>query len=95
MEWKKDIPAAMKAAFTEAEVEWRRKGDSSGSCALVVFVSGSKGYAANLGDSRALLISEQFGKASQLTKEHRPSSSSEQKRILAAGGKIYQTTAIS
>ena len=72
-EWKRDVAAAMRAAFAEAEVEWKRKGDSSGSCALVVFVTGNKGYTVSLGDSRGLLLSEKFTKFTQVTTDHRPS----------------------
>ena len=74
-DWRRDVPSALKTAFADAEAEWKRKGDSSGSCALVVFISGGKGYTASLGDSRAILISEQFQKIVQPTIDHRPSNS--------------------
>lgn len=38
-----------------AEDDWKNKGDNSGSCALVVFIYQNVCYAANLGDSRAVL----------------------------------------
>jgi protein phosphatase 2C family protein 2/3 len=50
---------------------------------------------ANLGDSRAILASEGAKKVYQITKDHKPSNLFEQKRVMEAGGKIYQTTAIS
>lgn len=39
------------------------------------------------------MISDKFEKFYQITKDHKPSNSEEQKRIVEAGGKIYQTTA--
>lgn len=51
------MPNALRKAFIEADNEWRKKGDNSGSCALVIFVYNNICYAANLGDSRAILIS--------------------------------------
>lgn len=72
---------------------WKKKGDASGSCAIVVFIYNGMCYVANLGDSRAVLVSENGQKCYQITKDHKPSNPSEQKRIIEAGGKIYQTTA--
>lgn len=94
LDWRKDVPNALRRAFIEAEQEWKKKGDNSGSCALVIFVYQNICYAANLGDSRAILASEGGLKCYQITKDHKPSNSDEQKRIIQAGGKIYQTTAI-
>ena len=77
-----------------AEQQWKKKGDNSGSCALAVFIYENTCYVANLGDSRAILVSEGGSKCYQITKDHKPSNPEEQKRIMEAGGKIYQTTAI-
>lgn len=57
-DWKKDIPTSLRKAFLTAQEEWKKKGDNSGSCALVVFIHENVCYAANLGDSRAVLCSE-------------------------------------
>lgn len=94
IDWRKDVPNALRKAFLTADAEWKKKGDNSGSCALVIFVYNNVCYAANLGDSRAILVSEQFSKCYQITKDHKPSNPDEQKRIIEAGGKIYQTTAV-
>jgi serine/threonine protein phosphatase PrpC len=56
-DWKKDIPTSLRKAFLTAEEEWKKKGDNSGSCALVIFIHDNVCYAANLGDSRAVLSS--------------------------------------
>lgn len=47
-------------------------------------------YIANVGDSRAVLSGGNGKKVFTLTKDHKPSEESEQKRIIAAGGKVYQ-----
>jgi protein phosphatase 2C family protein 2/3 len=47
-------------------------------------------YVANVGDSRAV-ISKSHGKIAQpITNDHKPSEEFEEKRIMDAGGKIYQ-----
>jgi protein phosphatase PTC2/3 len=92
--WKKDIPTALRNSFFRAEEEWKKTGDNSGSCALVLFIYQDVCYVANLGDSRAILTSENNKKFYQITKDHKPSNPSEQERIIKAGGKIYQTTAL-
>ena len=80
-DWRKDVPNALRKAFITADNEWKKKGDNSGSCALVIFVYKNICYAANLGDSRAILVSDQFNKCYQITKDHKPSNPDEQKRI--------------
>lgn len=57
LDWRKDIPSALRKAFIEADADWRKKGDNSGSCALVIFIYNNVCYTANLGDSRAIMIS--------------------------------------
>ena len=93
-DWRKDVPSALRRAFIQADKEWKKKGDNSGSCAVVLFIYNNICYTANLGDSRAVLMSEQCQKCYQITRDHKPSNLEEQKRILEQGGKIYQTTAI-
>lgn len=57
LNWKSDVPNALRKAFIMAEEEWKKKGDNSGSCALVIFIYENHCYVANLGDSRAVLAS--------------------------------------
>ena len=65
--------------------------DRSGSCAVVLLVTPSKVYFANVGDSRAIL-SRDFGQSKQqITNDHKPGEPSEKNRILGAGGKVYQS----
>ena len=65
--------------------------DKSGSCAIVVLIVGDICYAVNLGDSRAVMSSEAGGKIYPLSKDHKPFAEEEMKRIVANGGKIYQS----
>ena len=64
--------------------------DNSGSCAVVVLIVNNMCYVANVGDSRAILSSDKSSKAIPLTRDHKPSDPREQKRIIEAGGQIYQ-----
>lgn len=93
--WQDDVRQALKDAFATVERQWAKQGDNSGSCCLVTLIHDDTCYVANLGDSRAILGSEGMKKVYQISKDHKPSNMNEQQRIMAAGGKIYQTTAIS
>lgn len=57
-------------------------------------IVGSHCYVANVGDSRALLSSNNGCKIYSLSRDHKPSDESEKKRIITSGGKIYHRTAI-
>jgi len=64
--------------------------DKSGSCALVLMIVDETLYICNLGDSRAI-ISQQTGTSTySLTRDHKPSDTQELRRIIEAGGKVYQ-----
>lgn len=56
----------------------------------MVFIYGDTCYIANSGDSRAIMSSFAGDRVSELSLDHKPSDEYEQKRILDAGGKIYQ-----
>lgn len=45
---------------------------------------------ANVGDSRAIISKSKGTVIESLSKDHKPCEESEQKRIFAAGGKVYQ-----
>lgn len=47
-------------------------------------------YVANVGDSRAVMSGESGQRIFPLSKDHKPMDEQEQKRIIDAGGKIYQ-----
>ena len=67
--------------------------DKSGSCAIVVLIVQDMCYVANVGDSRAVLSSDQGKKIYALSLDHKPGEESETKRIKEAGGDIYFRTA--
>jgi len=64
--------------------------DKSGSCALVMLFVDDTCYVCNLGDSRAVLSQSSGSSIFPLTRDHKPCDKQEQKRILEAGGKVYQ-----
>ena len=65
--------------------------DRSGSCAVVVIMVDKKIYIANVGDSRCILSMDNGKKFIEVTKDHKPNSPNEMKRIKKYGGNIYQT----
>lgn len=60
---------------------------ASGTTALAALVIGSSLVVANAGDCRAVLCRK--GKAVEMSRDHKPCSSQEKKRIEASGGYIY------
>lgn len=69
---------------------YREIKDKSGSCALVVLVVDDFVYIANVGDSRAVLSKTHGCEIVTLSKDHKPDDPDEAKRIINAGGKVYQ-----
>lgn len=65
----------------------------SGSCALVIIIVERRCFVVNVGDSRAIMSGNFGDKLYVLSRDHRPSDEREYKRIIEAGGKIYQTEA--
>jgi protein phosphatase 2C family protein 2/3 len=59
----------------------------------VVLIVESRCFIANVGDSRAIMSGNNGGKVYALSRDHRPNDEKEYKRVLDAGGKIYQTEA--
>ena len=89
---------ALKQGFKSAENDFLTKHayisgeikERSGSCALVVLVVDDIIYIANCGDSRAILSKNKGKEIIQLSRDHKPDDPDETKRIVEAGGKIYQ-----
>lgn len=63
--------------------------DRSGSCAIIVLISESAAYIANIGDSRAILVNNGMTSVSSISNDHKPSCPQEQARIESAGGRVY------
>jgi len=65
--------------------------DRSGSCAIILLVTESKVYVANVGDSRAIISKNHGEEPSDISRDHKPGDPLEQQRIIAGGGKVYQS----
>ena len=95
-----NIPEAIKLGFQKAEKDFinnyalninKEIIDRSGSCAVILLLIDKKAYIANVGDSRCLLSMNNGKKYIEVTKDHKPNSPNEVKRIKRYGGNIYQT----
>jgi len=89
----KGFEAAEQAFIAYADSKPNGELDKSGSCAIVALIVGETCYIVNVGDSRAVMSGDGGAKVYHLSDDHKPSEESEQKRIIEAGGKIYQTQA--
>ena len=89
-----DLESALRNGCKAAETEFMKRNlisvkDRSGSCAVILLVTPTHVYCANVGDSRAIM-SQNFGNnRTSISRDHKPSEVSEQKRIIAGGGKVY------
>jgi protein phosphatase PTC2/3 len=63
--------------------------EKSGSCATVILIVGETCYAANVGDSRAILSMNNGENIIDLSDDHKPSELKEYNRIIKAGGQVY------
>ncbi|XP_057784127.1 probable protein phosphatase 2C 47 [Salvia miltiorrhiza] len=84
------IKRALKNAFVKADnalADAKNLDQSSGTTALVALILGRTMIIANAGDSRAVLGKR--GRAIELSKDHKPSCTSERIRIEKLGGVIY------
>jgi protein phosphatase 2C family protein 2/3 len=68
--------------------------DKSGSCALVMLLIDDDVWIANTGDSRAVMSSNGGKVFTSISNDHKPSEEAERKRILKAGGQVYQNNNI-
>eukprot|EP01126_Amoeba_proteus_P047047 TRINITY_DN5350_c0_g2_i2.p1 TRINITY_DN5350_c0_g2~~TRINITY_DN5350_c0_g2_i2.p1 ORF type:complete len:312 (+),score=56.01 TRINITY_DN5350_c0_g2_i2:616-1551(+) len=83
-----ETPEALVEAFKQTnDVMCGTYAMESGTCALVIFIQGNVVYAANLGDSRAVMGCRQ-GKTIRLTQDHKPGDPEEVKRIEGLGGTV-------
>lgn len=68
--------------------------DKSGSCGIVMLIIDDDVWIANTGDSRAVMSSNQGQKFTSISNDHKPSEEPERKRIIKAGGQVYQNNNI-
>jgi hypothetical protein len=83
-----DLPLALRAAFHNIDEDFMRSGNADGSTACVcAVVGGKKVICANAGDSRAIIV-KRDGKFVSLSRDHKPGSPRETKRINDLGGRV-------
>ena len=66
--------------------------DLSGSCAVMALIKNRKCIIANIGDSRCVLYKNK--RVVYSTRDHKPNSTFERRRIESAGGEVYQTQSV-
>eukprot|EP00192_Tetraselmis_astigmatica_P006105 CAMPEP_0117655184 /NCGR_PEP_ID=MMETSP0804-20121206/4145_1 /TAXON_ID=1074897 /ORGANISM="Tetraselmis astigmatica, Strain CCMP880" /LENGTH=456 /DNA_ID=CAMNT_0005461521 /DNA_START=390 /DNA_END=1760 /DNA_ORIENTATION=+ len=83
-----DMGGALAAGFVKTDMAYEAclESEGSGSTALSVIVWGRDMTIANLGDCRAVI--SRRGRALDLSRDQKPSTDSERKRIIAAGGSV-------
>ena len=98
-----NIPQAIRVGFQKAEDDFlnnyalnsqKEVIDRSGSCAIIILIVDTKIFIANVGDSRCLVSMDNGKKYIEVTKDHKPNSPNEMKRIQKYGGKVYQTETV-
>ena len=60
--------------------------ERSGSCAIIMMIVGDVAYVGNVGDSRAIMSVDGGEKILLLSKDHKPESDEERKRVEENGG---------
>ncbi|CAF2439625.1 unnamed protein product [Rotaria sp. Silwood2] len=84
---------AIKDAYFKFDNEWREENrinnpdDKSGSTAISCLIDTERVFFLNVGDSRAILVSNE-GRVLLATKDHKPSDQIERQRIQEAGGTV-------
>ena len=96
-----NISESIKTSFITAENEFQKIAiqnhklvDKSGSCALIALIVNNDLYAINLGDSRGLYSRDGGKELYQITRDHKPDSELEKRRIEKNGGKVYYANSI-
>ena len=92
------VKNAITSAFRKTDSEFlqqaKEKGEMSGSCALVVLLIGDKCIIANTGDSHAVVSFFKGTKLKAINSLHTPDNPVENKRIVEAGGSVFQNYSI-
>ncbi|XP_008807757.1 probable protein phosphatase 2C 33 [Phoenix dactylifera] len=87
-EWLQALPQALVAGFVRTDIDFQRKGETSGTTVTLVVVDGWRVTVASVGDSRCILDT-QGGVVSLLTVDHRLEENAEEReRVTASGGEV-------
>ncbi|KAG5127392.1 hypothetical protein AAZX31_10G140700 [Glycine max] len=87
-EWLQALPRALVVGFVKTDIEFQKKGETSGTTATFVLVDGWTVTVASVGDSRCILDT-QGGVVSLLTVDHRLEENAEEReRVTASGGEV-------
>ncbi|RLN19408.1 putative protein phosphatase 2C 33 [Panicum miliaceum] len=87
-DWLQALPRALVAGFVKTDIDFQRKGETSGTTATLVVVDGFTVTVASVGDSRCILDT-QGGEVSLLTVDHRLEENVEEReRVTASGGEV-------
>ena len=83
-----DLPLALKSAFHSIDKDFLKSGNEDGTtCCVCAVIGGQKVICANAGDSRAIIVKKNGGVVS-LSRDHKPGSPRENKRIKDLGGRV-------
>jgi len=89
----KDMKKAINNGFLKTDRDFCRKAtkvsDKSGCTATVILISGDMLYAANVGDSSAIISLGPGKQPITLTFDHKPSDESEMQRVKSSGGAVF------
>ncbi|KAJ4967716.1 hypothetical protein NE237_014417 [Protea cynaroides] len=87
-EWLQSLPRALVAGFVKTDIEFQRRGETSGTTVTLVVIDGWTVTVASVGDSRCILDTH-GGLVSLLTVDHRLEENSEEReRVTASGGEV-------
>eukprot|EP00268_Persea_americana_P028387 TRINITY_DN2755_c0_g1_i1.p1 TRINITY_DN2755_c0_g1~~TRINITY_DN2755_c0_g1_i1.p1 ORF type:complete len:428 (+),score=112.89 TRINITY_DN2755_c0_g1_i1:340-1623(+) len=87
-EWLHALPRALVAGFVKTDIDFQRRGETSGTTVTFVVVDGLTVTVASVGDSRCILDT-QGGVVSLLTVDHRLEENAEEReRVTASGGEV-------
>lgn len=87
-EWLQALPRALVAGFVKTDIEFQRKGETSGTTVTFVVIDDWTITVASVGDSRCILDT-QGGVVSLLTVDHRLEENVEEReRVTASGGEV-------
>ncbi|WOL15998.1 putative protein phosphatase 2C 33 [Canna indica] len=87
-EWLEALPRALVAGFVKTDIDFQRRGETSGTTATLVVVDRWTVTVASVGDSRCILDAKD-GVVSLLTVDHRLEENVEEReRVTASGGEV-------